>query len=205
MIQKNTEAEVQEHTRKAAALITDIHLHKDATTIITAIESALKQVCNLKGVGPATGTLVLSVFQHKLVPFFEDELYSYFHPDHSGKLKYDKAEYKSLLTKALDMVLNKNVDAQVLEKTAYVLMHAGKLGDEAKQLKGCVDATATHIPVEMPGKNTTKASPTLSKVKVSTDEPGVPEITSKQALKKRKADAQEDEGSVPRRTKRRKA
>lgn len=202
MIQKNNEAEVQEHTRKATTLIKDIRRDQDAMATITAIENALKQVCNLKGVGPATGTLVLSIVQPKIVPFFEDELYFWLHPGHLGKLKYDKAEYRSLLTKALDIILNKNVEAHALEKTAYVLMHADKLNDAAKEhLRRCLDTPVAHTPVEKPEKDAATAIPRLPNIKPTTDEQRLAVNRSKQAEGRRKLD--EDNASL-RRSKRRK-
>lgn len=202
MIQKNTEAEVQEHTEKAASLIKDIQPGQGAAAITSAIEAALKQVCNLKGVGPATGTLVLSVFQPKLVPFFEDELYFCLHPDHTGKLKYDKAEYKSLLVEALDIVLNQNVEAQALEKTAYVLMHADKLSDDAKkELEQCLDVTSAG---DQAKDNTAEAREQLPKSKASIEEAAPEGSDVKKARARRKIDVQEDDDASLRRSKRRK-
>jgi len=203
MIQKNTDAEVQEHTAKAASLIKDIHRDQSADLIISSVENALKQVCNLKGVGPATGTLVLSVFRPEIVPFFEDELYFCLHPDHSGKLKYDKAEYRSLLSRALDIVLNRGVEARTLEKTAYVLMHADKLGeDEREQLKQCLRVPASAIQAE---KDDIEAGGKQWGSKDRGDESALTRSDTKQAGVRRKAESQADTGDRLRRSKRRKA
>jgi len=204
MIQKNTDAEVQEHTAKAASLMKVIHHSQSANVITSTVETALKEVCNLKGVGPATGTLVLSVFKPKTVPFFEDELFFCLHPDHTGKLKYDKAEYKSLLSRALDIVLNRNVEAQTLEKTTYVLMHADKLGqDDREQLKQSVGAPATAVQAEKDGPEAGQQQQLESKGRG--DDPALARSDTKQARVRRKAESQEDTDGGLRRSKRRKA
>lgn len=203
MIQKNTDAEVQEHTAKAASIIKDIHRSQSADVITSTVETALKEVCNLKGVGPATGTLVLSVFKPKTVPFFEDELFFCLHPDHAGKLKYDKAEYKSLLSRALDIVLNRNVEAQALEKTAYVLMNADKLSqDDREQLKQSVGAPATAVQAEKDGP---EAGQQQLESKDRAEDPALARNDTKQARVRRKAESQEDTDGGLRRSKRRKA
>lgn len=203
MIQKNTDAEVQEHIGKAASLIMGVRHDQGAATIIAAIEAALKQVCYLKGVGPATGTLVLSVSQPKIVPFFEDELFFCLHPSHAGKLKYDKGEYKSLLTKALDIVLGKNIEAQALEKTAYVLMHSDKLsGNAKKQLKQCVEASGADFHAE---NDTAEPEKDVPKVDAGAGEKNFAGKNAKQARVRRKADVEDGDNASLRRSKRRKA
>lgn len=205
MIEKNTEAEVQKHTGKAASLIKDAHRDQGAKVIIATVEAALKQVCNLKGVGPATGTLVLSVFQPTMVPFFEDELFFCLHPGHGGKLKYDKAEYKSLLARAMDLLLNKAVQAQALEKTAYVLMHSDKLDDRTKeQLKQCVKGPVADIKAE---NATAEAEENLPKSEACADKHVLVTKETKLVQGRRKADRQEEEreeDATLRRSKRRK-
>jgi len=96
---------------------------------------ALDTVCKLQGVGPATGTLVLSVFTIEMkhnVPFFEDELFEWCFPEH-GKLKYNQKEYSQLCVKVNEIAQRLHVKAVELEKTAYVLKHIDTLGEEEKR------------------------------------------------------------------------
>lgn len=132
MIQKNSESEVSVHTVEAAKVVYAVSRKQAQSSISKTITSALDQVCKLKGVGPATGTLVLSVFNPDIVPFFQDELFAWFVPDHTAKLKYDKKEYNLLLGRTLDVLLEKDIEARLLEKTAYVLMYPDLLTEEQK-------------------------------------------------------------------------
>lgn len=129
MVQKNSEDEVEEQISKAAKVLNHTSDEQDFNTRIV---SALDIVCKLKGVGPATGSLVLSILDPR-VPFFEDELFYWLNQRHSTKLKYDKKEYKLLLDRVLELERDNKVTADVLEKTAYVLMHEGQLTDQQKK------------------------------------------------------------------------
>lgn len=157
MIQKNSEDEVRSSTRKASKLVVaGTLLAQDSAEAITKqIEAALTEVCVLKGVGPATGTLVLSAFNPVLVPFFEDELFRWLVPGHTAKLKYDRKEYKAMLGKALEVVLSMHgVEARDLEKVAYVAEHLDVLGEDEKKFlvlsgKGA-QATASDVSMEDP-------------------------------------------------------
>jgi len=202
MIQKNTEDEVQEHTGKAASLLQNLRRDQSADVVMSSVEDALKQVCNLKGVGPATGTLVLCVFQPDIVPFFEDELFFWLHPDHTGKLKYDKKEYMSLLTKALEIILDRNIEARALEKTAYVVMHADQLGaDERMQIEQAMDGTGTANHTEEESLETKRS---LSNSSDTGDQPKAVESGVKRPGVRRKASKEVDADTNLRRSKRKK-
>lgn len=92
----------------------------------------------LKGIGPATASLMLSCYDPEKVPFFSDELYRYLHWEEAKskgwdrKIGYTTKEYKSLFekTKALRERLNseskKKVTAIDIEKAAYALGNSAK-------------------------------------------------------------------------------
>lgn len=105
--------------------------------------TAVKKLCVLKGVGPATASLILSVAFPQSVPFFSDELYTWavsmkgttqkeFDVQVSGKqkisLKYTEKEYVGLF-KAVSGFRGKfaearSVSAQDVEKAAFVILRA---------------------------------------------------------------------------------
>ena len=87
----------------------------------------------LKGIGPATSSLLLSCYDPEMVPFFSDELYRYLHWEEAKskgwdrKINYTIKEYKSLfervaeLRERLKKDSGKEVSAIDIEKAAYVL------------------------------------------------------------------------------------
>ncbi|KAL9625791.1 MAG: hypothetical protein Q9160_000111 [Pyrenula sp. 1 TL-2023] len=58
--------------------------------------SALNTLCSLRGIGPATATLVLSVADAENVPFFADELFVWLEGRQEKKMKYDLREYERI-------------------------------------------------------------------------------------------------------------
>lgn len=87
----------------------------------------------LKGIGPATSSLLLSCYDPVRVPFFSDELYRYLHWEEAKskgwdrKISYTIKEYKSLFERVIKLRerLEKDSGGEVsaidIEKTAYVL------------------------------------------------------------------------------------
>lgn len=87
----------------------------------------------LKGIGPATASLLLSCYDPVKVPFFADEVYRYFHWEEAKnkgwdrKIKYTMKEYKDLFDKVqvlqerLENESGEQVTAIEIEKMAYVL------------------------------------------------------------------------------------
>lgn len=125
MIQKNTDADVMKHTSRAAAILKAARNEAgDEAEAYKTIEAALKEVMNLTGVGPATGTLVLSIYDPERVPFFADELFAWVVTGHATKLKYDKKEY-GMLWKGVREVRGrmKGLGAREVEKAAYAIRH----------------------------------------------------------------------------------
>ena len=87
----------------------------------------------LKGIGPATSSLLLSCYDPVKVPFFSDELYRYLHWEETElrgwdrKINYTIKEYKSLfervvgLRERLEKDSGEEVSAIDIEKAAYAL------------------------------------------------------------------------------------
>jgi hypothetical protein len=88
---------------------------------------ALKILTKLRGIGPATASLLLSVYEPSRVPFFSDELFRWTHWDSTGKtgwersIKYNVTEYKELLASVEGLRKRLDVAAVDCEKVAYVL------------------------------------------------------------------------------------
>jgi len=96
----------------------------------------LKKLEELKGVGPATASLLLSILDGDNAPFFSDELFRWVCWDGAQggwkrKIKYDKKEYGMLWdgVKTLRDRLGEGVSAVDLEKCAFV---CGKLAVDKK-------------------------------------------------------------------------
>lgn len=141
MVNKNSPAEIEAATIKISTLSKDISEHTPSTKISSAakkaitelIEKALTEICSLRGVGPATGSLVLSVYVPRIAPFFGDEVFKWVVGE-KGKLKYDRKEYGEFLGRMLDVVLGEQVGkefgASELEKVGYVMGHLDVLGSD---------------------------------------------------------------------------
>jgi hypothetical protein len=96
--------------------------------------AALKKLTELKGIGPATASLLLSVGKPDEVPFFSDELFRWCVWDEEGspggwqrKIKYNVKEYEQLVegVRALRERLGGKVIAVDVEKVAWVLGREG--------------------------------------------------------------------------------
>lgn len=127
MVRTNSEAEVTEATTNAF----------ESYRSKAPLADVLKILKPLKAVGPATATLLLSVFDARTAPFFADELFRYMHLTSEGrgwdrKIKYDAKEAIELyddvaaLMERLnrDVVADQHISALDLEKAAYVLGRA---------------------------------------------------------------------------------
>ncbi|PTB73565.1 hypothetical protein M440DRAFT_1361711, partial [Trichoderma longibrachiatum ATCC 18648] len=118
--------------------------------------SAIRMLSELKGIGPATASLLLSVHDADNVLFFSDEAYYWLCC--GGKkesIKYTPKEYLALQTEADALMKRLGVSAMDVEKVAYVLM---KQPDMTK--KPIADAAAE---VKAPAKAATPATSSSSK------------------------------------------
>ncbi|OAL17578.1 hypothetical protein AYO22_11496 [Fonsecaea multimorphosa] len=142
MVRKNDESAIQTQTSLAFAKLsssaTSSSTSTSASPSTATITAALDLVCKLTGIGPATGTLILNVFDPVHVPFFQDEMFLWFFPaasaksDDKNRLKYSLKEYLTLLDAVGPVLERLNVTARELEQVAYVLGHL-ELLDEAER------------------------------------------------------------------------
>lgn len=127
-------------------------------------DKVLPLLTKLKGVGPATASLVLACYDPVNVPFFSDELFRWAHWDGKGDgikkvgqgfkraIGYTAKEYKSLCSrvstarKRLNREGSQATSAQDMEKVAYVLGKEGVdvaqavMGQEPKSMKTSDDS-----------------------------------------------------------------
>ena len=95
------------------------------------LAEAIKTLTKLKGIGPATATLLLSTYDPDNVPFFSDELYRYLHFETGKgkgwdrKIKYTMKEYEELFSRKNTLLCRLEIKGKVtaidIEKLAYVL------------------------------------------------------------------------------------
>ncbi len=113
----------------------------DEATVKEIIQQAMKQywakrdvsktldiIIKLKGIGPATASLLLSVHDPENVIFFSDEAFYWLCCN--GKkvpIKYNMKEYMELSAAADSVARRLQVRATDIEKVAFVLMRRGTL------------------------------------------------------------------------------
>ncbi|KAF2127291.1 hypothetical protein P153DRAFT_387836 [Dothidotthia symphoricarpi CBS 119687] len=119
LVQSNAEDYIQDTTRKAFSLLTP----KSSDP-----SQALKLLTQLKGIGPATASLLLSAFAPETIPFFSDELFRWCMWDEPGSpggwkraIKYNAKEYVQLVTRVEQITTRLEVSAVDVERVAWVL------------------------------------------------------------------------------------
>ncbi|KAI1282935.1 hypothetical protein F5Y07DRAFT_201551 [Xylaria sp. FL0933] len=94
-----------------------------------SIAKAMDAIVKLKGIGPATASLLLSVHDPDRIIFFSDEAYWWLCCEgKKSPIKYNAKEYQQLNTAADKIAKRLQVGATDIEKVAYVVMKddAGK-------------------------------------------------------------------------------
>ncbi|KAF7560914.1 hypothetical protein G7046_g3246 [Stylonectria norvegica] len=87
------------------------------------VPAALALLTKLKGIGPATASLLLTVHDPDKVIFFSDEAYYWLCCDGTkSSIKYTATEYADLRSRAEDLAGRLGVAATDVEKVAYVVM-----------------------------------------------------------------------------------
>ncbi|KAI9727097.1 MAG: hypothetical protein M1828_007298 [Chrysothrix sp. TS-e1954] len=136
LIESNDAATVRETTRDAFSKLPV----GAASDFDKACLDTLDSLTQLKGVGPATASLILSCYLPDTIPFFSDELFRWIMDPcadgevlatkgktgwdkGTGEIKYSRKEYAALLLKVsnLRLRLGENCSVSNLEKTAFVL------------------------------------------------------------------------------------
>ena len=160
MVAENSVKDVRETTKKAFAEYAANN--SDYAKSITALSK-------LKGIGPATASLLLSCYDPVKVPFFSDELYRYLHWSNAKikgwdrKISYTMKEYKDLWQKVQDLrdriekETAQTVKAIEVEKMAYVM------AKQAESAKHSINDDSDDQALRPPSpKRRKKATPPLS-------------------------------------------
>lgn len=137
LAKENSEEKVQNTTAAAFAHIAKATPSERGSDLPwKAIELAMSDVVELRGVGPATASLILSCFDRWQVPFFSDELFRLLHwmdePSKGKergwdrKIAYTMKEYQSLVERLREFqgLLKKSGKAcsyQDVEKAAWAM------------------------------------------------------------------------------------
>lgn len=125
LVQSNDAETVLENITKA---------HNLPQASIVDVLPALKILTQLKGVGPATASLLLSVLNPTDAPFFSDELFRWCCWDEPGGggwkrgIKYTAKEYVMVVEKVMEIRRRlgmKHIQAVHVEKVAWVLGKEG--------------------------------------------------------------------------------
>lgn len=91
------------------------------------VAATLDVLTRLRGIGPATASLLLTVHDPTRVIFFSDEAFYWLcRGGEKAPIKYNAKEYQALRSKAQELATKLDVSATDIEKVAYVLMrHPG--------------------------------------------------------------------------------
>jgi len=114
-VAKNTNETIAAATKEAFA-----NYAKNTDDVSTTINLLSKP---LKGVGPSTASLLLSIHDPQNVVFFSDELWQFLVTD--GKkttIKYETKEFQELFAKAKSFMSRIKCSPQDLEKVAFTLI-----------------------------------------------------------------------------------
>lgn len=114
------------------------------------IKVSINTLSKLRGIGPATASLLLSIHDPEAVPFFSDELFRWLHWEDKPtkgwdrKIGYTIKEYLELfskvdeLRKRIQEESGRDVSATDAEKVAYVLGHQANQQSAGKEYEDAV-------------------------------------------------------------------
>ncbi|KAF1960344.1 hypothetical protein CC80DRAFT_383232, partial [Byssothecium circinans] len=132
LVASNAESLVEDTTREAFSTLSS---SSSPMTTSEDILAALKILTALKGVGPATASLFLSVYEPERVPFFSDELFRWVMweepispvslPSWKRGIKYTAKEYAEVVGRVEAVRERLGVRAVECERVAWVLGREG--------------------------------------------------------------------------------
>jgi hypothetical protein len=138
LVSSNSEDVIRDTTTRAYAVLSKISSTK-SETLIQGIMEALSILTSLRGIGPASASLLLSVRFPQSVPFFSDEAYrwlTYTSGDPwTSSIKYNVKEYRNMLEASLALCKRLGVDAMDVERVGWVLCHERVKLDQVKGSK----------------------------------------------------------------------
>lgn len=96
------------------------------------VAAAVDALTKLKGVGPATGSLILATHDATRVVFFGDEVYMWLCTAAKKDIKYTTKEFAALVSKSQELIARLKVDARDVEKVGFVLATEDSTGVQPK-------------------------------------------------------------------------
>ncbi|KAK4202490.1 hypothetical protein QBC40DRAFT_42692 [Triangularia verruculosa] len=158
---------------------------------------AIDILTQLKGIGPATASLLLAVHAPDNIIFFADEAFYWLECNGTkGPIKYNKNEYTQLSLRAQVLAKRLGVKAVDVEKVAFVIMR-----DEPTQVSGKAAATAEEQEKNEKRKTTTDKEGKEGKPATKT-EPEAKSTRSKPPAKRKTSGDNADTNVPIRRSKR---
>ena len=127
-MQQNRNDDIVDTTGQAFSMYSDS---------LESLKESLRVLTQLRGIGPASASLIMSVYQPARIPFFSDELFRWcFYEQGKGqgwdrKIRYTIKEYLDLFDKVGSFVarfkaaFSEEVEVVSMEKVAYVLAKSG--------------------------------------------------------------------------------
>lgn len=98
-------------------------------------KASIKILTELKGIGPATASLILSVYDPDNAIFFSDECFGWL-VGTDKTIKYNMAEYQTLFENSHEIMGRLNVTAMQIEQVAYVIMRESVKSSQSTKLAG---------------------------------------------------------------------
>lgn len=143
-MQSNSIEDIEKTTTKAFQLLSGPQSQKPENLDADAVQAGVKLLASLKGIGPATASLLLAVFAPESVPFFSDELFRWVMWEESGKpdgwkrvIKYNLKEYAEVFGRVQELRRRLGVRAVDAERVAWVLGKEGVDVGGVDQGAGC--------------------------------------------------------------------
>jgi hypothetical protein len=153
---------------------------RDGLALWPDVKASIKKLSELRGVGPATASLLLSVAYPEDAPFFSDELFCWAMADYEKgevdwrrKIKYSVAEYLEVVEAAKTVddrlwhggIINGGglghgpdgkIWAVMCEKVAFVLGNGGWFDDVVEEFAGGDDVEAEDAKPEVSSETSTE-------------------------------------------------
>lgn len=126
LIQSNAPETVKSVTKDGLQLMLDYFLKSQKITqkeYTETVKKSIKKLSELRGVGPATASLMLSLLVNihsRSPPFFSDESFLYY-VDPLDKIKYNVKEYTDMLLPVYFELADDSVTFDTLERGAWAL------------------------------------------------------------------------------------
>jgi len=123
LVGSNPPSNVKKTAQEAIALYREEADEKSPTKPPAAMMTAITTLSKLKGIGPATASLLLAVHDPEDVIFFADEAFYWLCCGGAkSPIKYNNKEYADLSSKARALSKRLGVKAVDIERVAFVLM-----------------------------------------------------------------------------------